>query len=128
MFSCVSDVFKVKEMAFCDSALQKTTGYITTSQRQSEPAKEWPHSSSPRRKKFRKTPSTGKLMPALFRGCKAQSWNIYMSRGTSSGVLFERDDTRPREAQATAQQITNLRWECIPHRVYSPDLAPSSRR
>jgi histone-lysine N-methyltransferase SETMAR len=43
----------------------------------------------------------------------------------SSGVLLQHDKVHPHTACVTAKKITDLRLECIPHPLYSPDLAPS---
>jgi len=41
------------------------------------------------------------------------------------GVCLLHENARPHTAAATVSTIEELRFECIPHPPYSPDLAPS---
>ncbi|XP_076177098.1 histone-lysine N-methyltransferase SETMAR-like [Ptiloglossa arizonensis] len=41
------------------------------------------------------------------------------------GVLFHHDNARPHTARITVEKIKNFNWKLLPHRSYSPDLAPS---
>lgn len=115
-------------------------------------SKEWRHSSSPKPKKFRTQPSAGKVMLTLFWDEQGIILEHYTPRGTSvtsatysdlltnhlrpaiktkrrgllsAGVLLQHDNARPHTARATVATITDLKFECLPHPPYSPDLAPS---
>jgi hypothetical protein len=112
----------------------------------------WPHSSSPKPKKFRTKTSAGKFMLTLFWDQKGVILEHYMPRGNtvtsasysdllknhlrpaiktkqhgllSTGVILHHDNARPHFARATAVTIENLHFECLPHPPYSPDFAPS---
>ena len=41
------------------------------------------------------------------------------------GVVFHRDDARPRASLVTRQKLLELGWDVSPRPPYSPDLAPS---
>jgi histone-lysine N-methyltransferase SETMAR len=43
----------------------------------------------------------------------------------STGVLLRHDNARPHTASSTSAPIQDLFFECLPHPLYSPDLAPS---
>lgn len=115
-------------------------------------SKEWRHSTSPKPKKFRATLSAGKVMLTLFWDNKGAILEHYMPRGSTvnsesycdllqnhlkpairskrrgllrSGVLLQHDNARPHTSRVTVEKISNLRFECLPHPPYSPDLAPS---
>jgi len=106
-------------------------------------SKEWRHSSSPKPKKFRTEPSAGKVILTLFWDEKCVILERYTPRGTivtsasysdllkksssacnqikatwASGVPLQHDN-------ATVATITDLHFKCLPHPLYSPDLAPS---
>jgi len=115
-------------------------------------SKEWRHSSSPKPKKFRSQPSAGKVMLTLFWDKNGPILEHYMPPHTtvtsatytdllnnhlkpairtkrrgllSAGVLLQHDNARPHSARATMKTIDDLRFKCLPHPPYSPDLAPS---
>jgi len=113
---------------------------------------EWRHTSSPKPKKVRVQGSAGKAMLTFFWDYNGPILEHYMPRGsivisaTYSNVLRENlkpairqkrrgllttgvcplhENARPHTATATVSTIEELRFECIPHPPYSPDLAPS---
>jgi histone-lysine N-methyltransferase SETMAR len=43
----------------------------------------------------------------------------------STGVLLQHDNARPHTACVRAATIEDTRFECLPHPLNSPDLAPS---
>jgi hypothetical protein len=43
----------------------------------------------------------------------------------TTGVLLLHDDARSHAAHATVAEIKDLHFECLPHPLYSTDLAPS---
>ena len=43
----------------------------------------------------------------------------------STGVLLQHDNAQPHTARSTVATIQDLSFECLPHPLYSPDLAPS---
>ena len=43
----------------------------------------------------------------------------------STGVLLQHDNARPHTARSTVATIQDLPYECHPHPLYSPELAPS---
>ena len=42
------------------------------------------------------------------------------------GVVFHRNNARPRTSLVTRQKLLELGWDVLPHPPYSPDLAPSN--
>ena len=48
------------------------------------------------------------------------------ARLLTTGVHLLHDNARPHTATATVSTVEELRFECIPHPLYSPDLAPSN--
>jgi histone-lysine N-methyltransferase SETMAR len=115
-------------------------------------SKEWRHSISPKPRKFRALASAGKVMLTLFWDSKGVILEHYTRKGATitsasycdllenqlkpairtkrrgllnTGVLLLHDNARPHTAHATVAKIKDLRFECLPHPPYSPDLAPS---
>jgi len=43
----------------------------------------------------------------------------------STGVLLQHDNAWPHTAHSVVATIQDLSFECLPHQLYSPDLAPS---
>ena len=43
----------------------------------------------------------------------------------STGILLQHNNTRPHTARSTVATIQDLSFECLPHPLYSPYLAPS---
>ena len=113
---------------------------------------EWRHTSSPKPKKVQAQRSAGKVMLTLFWDYNGPILEHYMPRGSTvtsatysnllrenlkpairqkrrglltTGVCLLHDNARPHTAKATVSTIEELRFECIPHPPYSPDLAPS---
>lgn len=41
------------------------------------------------------------------------------------GIIFHHDNARPHVAQQTLRKLHELRWECLQHPPYSPDIAPT---
>ena len=44
---------------------------------------------------------------------------------TRKGVIFHQDKARPHTSLVIPKKLLELGWEVMPHRPYSPDLAPS---
>ena len=44
---------------------------------------------------------------------------------TRKGVVFHQDNARPHTSLVTRKKLLKLGWEVMPHRPYSPALAPS---
>jgi len=113
---------------------------------------EWRHTSSPKPKKVRVQRSAGKTMLTFFWNYNGPILEHYMPRGSTvtsgtyskllrenlkpairqkwrglltTGVCLLHDNARPHTATATVSTIEELWCECIPHPLYSPDLAPS---
>ena len=109
------------------------------------------HTGSPKRKMFKQTFPTRKIMCAVFwdrqgvllveflpRGTKINS-AVYcetlkkLRRATqnkrrgmlSATILLLHDNARPHSTAQTQNLITSFKWEQMDHPPYSPDLAPS---
>ena len=112
---------------------------------------EWRHSGSPRPKIFRVQKSAGKVLASIFWDQdgillidylpKGQTINVeyYLSllvqlkeilkekpRGNvTKGILFLHDNASVHRALATQKKLAYLGFQCLDHRPYSLDLAPS---
>ena len=113
---------------------------------------EWPHSGSPRPKKFRVQKSAGKFLVSVFCDqdgillidCIPKSQNIiaeycYILQvqlkdileekrcgNFSKGVLFLYDNGSAHRALVTQKELAYLGFHFLDHPPYSPDLAPSN--
>ena len=112
---------------------------------------EWRHSNSPRTKKFKAQKSAGKIMATVFldsqgvilvdilpkgqtinsevdietlRKLKAKIRRVWPNLDMAN-MLLQYDNARPHTSIRTMETITSFGWTVIPHRPYSPDLAPS---
>jgi hypothetical protein len=101
-------------------------------------------SNSPSTKKFKVTPSPGKVILAVFEDCqgvRGENVNsapccevllklrdaIRKKRPVqlARGVLLHHDNARPRTDRASEERIQELQWELLEHPPYSRGLAPS---
>lgn len=110
---------------------------------------QWRHLGSPSPKKFKLSPSAGKVMLTVFwdsRGVllldflpkgetinsaryqetlKKLARSIRLKRPDLQDVILHHDNARPHTANATTAAIAAKGWTVLPHPAYSPDLAPS---
>ena len=112
---------------------------------------EWHHPQSPRKKKFKTTPSAGKLMVTVFWDMDGVNLVDVMTRGETinsnahirtlqklkqryrrgrpnrnpGGMFIQHDNARPHTSLRTEEAITKFVWTVLPNPSYSPDLAPS---
>jgi len=112
---------------------------------------QWKHPSSPAHKKFKVTPSAGKVMLTVFWDCQGVLLTEFQQRGhtvtsasyctiltklraairrkrpglLTKGVLLLHDNARPHSANQTTATLRSFKWEVLQHPPYSPDLAPS---
>lgn len=113
---------------------------------------EWKHARSPTKKKFKVTPSAGKVMASIFWDSRGVLLIDYLERGhtvtaerycgtlrrlreairrkrpgmLSEGVILLHDNARPHTARQTQDLLQTFKWEVWNHPPpYSPDLAPS---
>jgi histone-lysine N-methyltransferase SETMAR len=112
---------------------------------------EWKHPSSPATKKFKVTPSAGKIMLTVFWDSQGVLLAHFQERGEnvnavsycevlfmlhaairrkrpgllSRGVLLLHDNARPHTARLSQERIAAFGWQLLEHPPYSPDLAPS---
>jgi histone-lysine N-methyltransferase SETMAR len=113
---------------------------------------QWKHPSSPSTKKFKVTPSPGKVMLTVFWDSQGVLVAHYQKCGENvnsasycevllklwdairrkcpghlaRGVLLHHDNARPHTARATHERIQELESKLPEHPPYSPDLAPSN--
>ena len=110
----------------------------------------WKHTSSPKRKNFKQTISTRKIMCTVFWDGQGVLLVEFLPQGTiinsvycemlkklrhavqnkrrgmlSATILLLHNNTRPHCAAQTQDLITSFRWEQMNHPPYSPDLAQS---
>lgn len=116
-----------------------------------EKSKQWRHSWSPVTKKFKQTPSAGKIMATVFWDRKGVLLIEFMTPGTTinadaycetlkklrraiqnrrrgrltRGVTLLHDNARPHTSRKTQELLEQFGWTVMPHPPYSPDLAPS---
>ena len=110
---------------------------------------QWHHLGSPTPKKFKLSPSAGKMMIMVFwdiqgvlvldflpkgktinsaryqETLKKLARSIRRKRPELQAVILHHDNARPHTAQATTTAIAAKGWSVLPHPAYSPDLAPS---
>ena len=112
---------------------------------------QWKHPSSPCSKKFKITPSAGKVMLTVFWDYQGVLLTNFQKKGDTvtslsycevliklrdairrkrpglltRGVLLLHDNARPHTARLTQEKIRQFGWEILQHPPYSPDLAPS---
>jgi histone-lysine N-methyltransferase SETMAR len=112
---------------------------------------QWKHPASPAHKKFKVTPSNGKVMLTVFWDCQGVLLTEFQQRGhtvTSDSyctilmkfraaiprkrpglltkkMLLLHDNARPHCANQTTAMLWSFKWEVLHCPTYSPDLAPS---
>jgi len=112
---------------------------------------QWKHPASPAHKKFKVTPSAGKVMLTVFWDCQGVLLTEFqqcdhtvtsasyctiltklrddISRKRTGlltkGVLLLHDNVRPHSANQTTATLRSFNWEVLQHPPYSLDLAPS---
>ena len=106
---------------------------------------------SPRPKKFKMQPSTGKVMATVFLDAKGVTMLDFLPKRStitgvyyanfldqlrtailekrrgklSKGVFLQQDNARVHTCKVAMDAVARNRYELIPHPAYSPDLAPS---
>ena len=111
----------------------------------------WKHTGSPKRKNFKQTFSTRKIMCNVFWDRQGVLLLEFLPQGTtinsavycetlnklrrviqnkrrgmlSATILLLHDNARPHSTAQTQNLITSFKWEQMDHPPYSPDLAPS---
>jgi len=109
------------------------------------------HSGSPRPKKFGVQKSAGEVLASIFWDQDGILLIVYLPKGqtikaehyssllllskdilkekrrgkVTKGVLFLHDNAPAHRALATQKKLAYLGFQCLDHRPYSPDLAPS---
>lgn len=112
---------------------------------------QWRHPSSPTVKKFKTTPSAGKIMATVFWDRHGVLLIEYLPRGQTinadryaqtlqnlkqairdkrkgrltKGVCLLHDNARPHVARKILELLAKFGWDVLEHPPYSPDLAPS---
>jgi len=112
---------------------------------------EWHHQQSPRKKKFKTTPTSGKVMITVFWDTDGVILVDVMARGETinsdayiktlqklkqcyrqvrpnrnpGDMLIQHDNFCPHRSLRTQEAIAKFGWNVFPHPLHSPDLAPS---
>jgi hypothetical protein len=112
---------------------------------------EWHHPQSPRKMKFKTSPSAGKVMITIFRNIVGVILVDVMARGETinsaayiktlqklkqlsrrvrpnrnpGNMLIQHDNARPHTSLRTQEAIAKFGWAVLPHSPQSPDLSPS---
>ena len=112
---------------------------------------EWHHPQSPRKRKFKTTPSAGKIMITVFWDTDGVILVEVKARGETinsdayiktpqklkkchrrvrpsrnpGNMLIQHDNVRSYTSLQTQEAIAKFGWTVLPHPPYSPDLAPS---
>lgn len=141
------EIFKLKEITFYNVwSLETNAGHITFSQRQSKVARignTLPHQNQ---RNSVQLCELEKWCSCSSGTVNVQCWKFTCPEKPLSTVkhtviclkpsvmicsvlaLLVHDNMESHMACATAQQITTLHLECLPHLLYSPDLAPCDYR
>lgn len=164
---CLTNDHRVQRKTFCSELLERfgvegemflskiVTGDETWAHYYEPETKmqsiEWHHPQSPKRKKFKTSPSAGKVMITVFWDIDGVILVDVMTRGEtinstayintltklknrfhrvrpnkpSADLLLQHDNARPHTSLVTREAINKFGWTVLPHPPYSPDLAPS---
>ena len=112
---------------------------------------QWKHPTSPAHKKFKVTPSAGKVMLTVFWVCRGVLLTEFQQRDhtvtsasyctiltklraairrkrpgvLTKGMLLLHENARPDSVNQTTATLRSCKWEVLQHPLYSPDLGPS---
>ena len=112
---------------------------------------QWKHPASPAHKKFKVTPSSGKVLLTVFWDCQGVLLTKFQQRDhtvtsasyctilmklcaairrkqtgvLTKGMLLLHDNVHPHGANQTTVALRSFKWEVLQHPPYSPDLTPS---
>ena len=113
---------------------------------------QWKHPMSPVHKKFKVTPSAGKVMLTVFWDCQGVLLTEFQQRDHTimsasyrtiltklcgairrkqpglftKGMLLLYDNAHPHSANQTTATLKSFKWQVLQHPPYSPDLTPSN--
>ena len=113
---------------------------------------QWKHPASPAYKKFKVTPSAGKIILTVFWDCQGVLLNEFQQCDhtitsvsycmilmklcaticqkrpdlLTKGMLLLHDNACPHSANQTTATLKSFKWEVLQHPPYSLDLAPSN--